>query len=94
MAETVSHVKGYGSEDVGRREDRVSRSLVTAGIACLTLMVVALIAAISGGAREDTSPRPSITLQMLAKKQLQILEQTEVLPCSAVSLPTIFGTTL
>ena len=92
MAETVSHVKGYGSEDVGRRQDSVNRS-VTAGIACLTLMVVALVAAISGGARRDSSPRPSITLQMLAKKQLQILEQTEVLPYSSLSLPTVFGTT-
>ena len=90
MAETVSHFKGYGNEDVGRRQDSVIRS-VTAGIACLTLMVVALIAAISGFA--DASPRPSITLQMLAKKQLQILEQTEVLPYSSLSLPTVVGTT-
>ena len=102
MAETEMHVKGYGSEDVGRREDSVrgdcvSRSLAAAGIACLTLMVVALIAAISGGAREATSPRPSVRLQLLATKQLQILEQTEVRKgkvfSKVFSLPTVFWTT-
>jgi hypothetical protein len=67
----------YGSTSHDEKEGRISRALITAGLAGLTLTVLALLAAGSSAAgRRDATKRPSA---LLGVKQLRLpmLEQTE-----------------
>jgi len=75
----VSHVKGYGAAGKGAPDqERVNRALVAAGVAGLTLMVLALTAAAGGADGRGAAVKPSVALQMIATRQLQMLEQTKV----------------